>query len=181
MGAGSPDLRAGETYEVIVTTAGGLWRYRLGDRVAVDGFVERTPSLRFLGRAGAVVDICGEKLSEAFVGSVIRCVTAASAPPVRFAMLAQEEDAGGRHYTLYLEGGCTPGLATRLDAGLCANPHYAWCRELGQLRIPEVFSIGSDAYARYAAAEVARGRRLGEIKPIALSPRSDWSRHFSPR
>jgi hypothetical protein len=56
------ELRPGAIYRVIVTTGGGLWRYRLGDLVEVDGFVGRTPSLRFLGRGGNVSDLCGEKL-----------------------------------------------------------------------------------------------------------------------
>ena len=56
-------LRKGNEYEVVVTTSGGLWRYRLGDRVLVDGFVQKTPSLRFLGRPGNVSDLFGEKAS----------------------------------------------------------------------------------------------------------------------
>src|SRR6185369_1456475 len=55
------ELRHGETYSVIVTTAGGLWRYRLGDLVEVDGLAAATPSLRFLGRGTSVTDLCGEK------------------------------------------------------------------------------------------------------------------------
>src|SRR5262249_29613534 len=44
------ELDEGGEYTPLVTTAGGLYRYRLGDRVRVDGFVERTPSLTFVGR-----------------------------------------------------------------------------------------------------------------------------------
>src|SRR5262249_30868109 len=47
-------LRDDEEYEVVVTTGSGLWRYRLGDRVRVTGWVEKTPSLKFLGRSGNV-------------------------------------------------------------------------------------------------------------------------------
>ena len=65
------ELRAGQTYEVIVTTAGGLWRYRLRDSVRVTGFIGQTPALQFLGRNGNVSDLFGEKLSEAFVTQAI--------------------------------------------------------------------------------------------------------------
>lgn len=58
------EVRANQTYEVIITTAGGLWRYRMGDTVQVTGFLGQTPSLRFLGRSGNVSDLFGEKLSE---------------------------------------------------------------------------------------------------------------------
>ncbi|HWB58830.1 MAG TPA: GH3 auxin-responsive promoter family protein, partial [Chthoniobacteraceae bacterium] len=42
------ELQAGGIYEVVVTTGGGLWRYRLGDQVEVTHFIGKTPSLRFL-------------------------------------------------------------------------------------------------------------------------------------
>src|SRR5262249_22971697 len=44
-------LREGNCYDVAVTTSGGLWRYRLRDRMQVAGFLERTPSVRFLGKS----------------------------------------------------------------------------------------------------------------------------------
>ena len=60
-----------ESSAVIVTTGGGLWRYRLGDLVEVDGFVAATPSLRFIGRGASVSALCGEKLNETFVTRAI--------------------------------------------------------------------------------------------------------------
>jgi hypothetical protein len=57
------DLRVGSTYEVLLTTAGGLFRYRSGDRIRVtanDGI----PRFRFVGRTGAISDLVGEKLHE---------------------------------------------------------------------------------------------------------------------
>ena len=44
-------LREGEEYEVVVTTAGGLWRYRLGDRVRV----------AWLGGENAFIEISGSR------------------------------------------------------------------------------------------------------------------------
>ena len=159
------DLQIGGEYRPIVTTAGGLYRCRLGDRVRCDGLVGRTPSLRFLGRADAVVDRFGEKLNEHFVGAAIRRVLADSGVAADFAMLAP---AGGR-YALHLCAAAPPSLAGALDAALCTNPHYAHCRALGQLGPVRVVRVGPDAYEKYAAAQVAAGRRLGDIKATALS------------
>jgi hypothetical protein len=169
------DLRRGEAYEVIVTTGGGLWRYCLGDRVEVTGFVERTPALTFLGRTGNVSDRCGEKLAEAFVARVLATLF----PSARFAMLAPEYNESLCAYGVFLEEvdeARSDGQA--VDAALNANPHYALCRRLGQLGPPRVIRV-RDAYARFAAAEVARGMRLGDIKPVALSQRTDWAKHFA--
>lgn len=169
-------LRLGQNYEVIVTTGGGLWRYRLGDRVEVTGFVARTPSLRFIGRAGNVSDLCGEKLSEAFVASVL----AALCPRATFALLAPESDAPLPRYALFVEGDAGPAAdRDQLDAALRANPHYALCRRLGQLDAPRIVCLPGDAYLRYARAETARGLRLGDIKPQALSTRTDWAVQFA--
>lgn len=168
------ELRPGETYTVIVTTGGGLWRYRLGDLVEVDGRVGRTPSLRFLGRSGNVSDLRGEKLSEAFVTRAIEAACARCGLALRFAMLAPETDAGRCHYTLFIEGPSSPSLAAGLDAELSANPHYALCRELGQLGAPQIFQAATGAYEVYCAIAVTEGRRMGEVKPQCLSTRTDW-------
>ncbi len=72
-------------------------------------------------------------------------------------------------------------LAIKLDHALQANPHYALCRDLQQLKPVEVVLIPNRAYDRFAAAEVAKARRLGDIKPLALSSCADWSKCFADR
>lgn len=172
-------LREGGEYEVVVTTAGGLWRYRLGDRVAVTGWVGRTPSLRFLGRSGNVSDRFGEKLSEAFVAGVLGELFREGPP--RFALLAPDEDAAGCRYTLYIEGVPPSDCVAALDHALCRNPHYAWCRDLGQLLPPRLFLIEGHAFERFVERQAVNGARLGDIKPAALSPLSGWSEVFPGR
>lgn len=103
-------------------TGGGLWRYRLGDLVEVDGFIGATRSLRFLGRGASVSDLCGEKLAETFATRAIAAACAACACTPHFALLAPEHDPAGRWSdTLFAEG----KLPARLDAELRANPHRA--------------------------------------------------------
>ena len=173
------ELRTGESYAVIVTTGGGLWRYRLGDLVEVTGFVAATPSLRFLGRGARVSDLCGEKLAETFVTGAIQRACAACGCGPQLAMLAPEADAdGGWRYTLFLEGETPPELPARLDAELRANPHYALCRDLAQLGPPRCFRVAREAYRIFCAA-AAEGSRLGDIKPQSLSARTDWGTRFS--
>ena len=145
----------------------------------MSGFVERTPSLRFLGKSNNVSDRFGEKLSETFVAESIREITAALPNPPGFAMLAPGEDELGWRYTLYLEGTAPCDLAGPLDKALRRNPHYAWCRDLGQLLAPGVMALAAgDGYKSYVARELKHGRRLGEIKPSALSTRTGWSDWF---
>lgn len=173
------ELQAGESYTVIVTTGGGLWRYRLGDIVQVDGFLAATPSLRFAGRGGGVVDLCGEKLSESFVTRAIISACKACDFTTNFAMLAPEHDGSGRWgYTLFVEGAPHFAFGMRLENELCQNPHYALCRRLGQLDGLRLCKLRGRACEVFFRVGTEKGRSLGNIKPRCLSPQGDWRRHF---
>jgi hypothetical protein len=172
------DLGEGECYDVVVTTSGGLWRYRLYDRVEVTGFVGRTPSLRFLGRSGSVSDRFGEKLSEAFVGETLRSTLATLQRVPCFAMLAPERGEGVWRYLLFADVFVPDEVVSRVEEGLRCNPHYDLCRQLGQLDELASVQVDGDAYAAFVAREMEHGRRLGEIKPVALSARENWSKWF---
>lgn len=168
-------IEPGGVYSVVVTTGGGLYRYRLEDRVEVTGFVGRTPSLRFLGKEGHVSDLRGEKLHESFVAGALERAFRHLGVTARFAMLAPEE----RGYTLYVEAQhVPPELARTVEEELAANPHYRACVALGQLAPARVFLIEKDGFARYLQRCRERGQRLGDVKPLALSPLPGWSSVF---
>lgn len=185
------DLEAGAEYEVLLTTGGGLYRYRLGDRVRVAARLGPTPLLEFVGRSSAVSDLCGEKLHEQFVQQVTERVLAHVGAPISFAMVAPE---WGRPpaYVLFLEAGeCgRPGaamaplhsvdaaLAQALDAELCASPHYAYCRRLGQLGPVRVVRV-REGSRRYLDRCVVLGQRAGDVKPAALHRQTGWVAWFA--
>lgn len=167
-GAGEPvlahELDAGERYAVVVTTSGGLYRYRLGDLVEVTGHHGPLPVLRFVGRVDRVSDLVGEKLSEAFVASALAAAGASG-----FTLLTPE----GRGYVLYADA-AAPGLAERLETELRANFHYDYARRLGQLDAVRLVNVPAGAAGRYAAECVRRGQRLGDVKVPALEVRGGW-------
>jgi hypothetical protein len=171
------ELVDGEEYSLVVTTGGGLYRYRMRDRVRVVGFVERTPSLRFIGKEDRLSDRFGEKLDDGFVARVL---AERLPPPVHFAMLAPDERSTEIGYTLYLQApNAAPGaLERQIDAGLAENPHYRYCRKLGQLGPLRIFMVRSAGHSSYIKHCVARGQRLGDIKPASLSAETGWSRRF---
>lgn len=150
------ELDVGGTYEVVLSTGGGLFRYRLGDLVRVEGRLRATPLLRFVGRADGRSDLAGEKLSPPFVEAAM-----AAAGVCGFALLAPHPDRGG--YVLYAQ---EPRPAA-LDAALCAAHHYRLARELGQLRAVEGRAV-RDGERAWEAARVAAGQRAGAVKPPVL-------------
>jgi hypothetical protein len=170
-------LREGSEYEIAVTTAGGLWRYRLGDRVSATGFMDKTPSLKFLGRGVDVSDRFGEKLSESFVNEALDEIFGHQSP--RFALVAPDEQNGHCGYTLYVEGAAHTDWAENLDQILRRNPHYAYCRDLGQLSRLRLFKVAENGYERFARRQAIHGSRIGDIKPKTLSGAPDWSTVFS--
>jgi hypothetical protein len=179
MVCGPSALQKDHEYSVIMTTAGGLYRYRLDDRIAVDGFLCRTPSIRFVGKCAQVSDRTGEKLSDGFVASVFAKLFQGAETKPSFAMLAPDTDPGGYRYTLYLSADVSNKLSAELDALLSLNPHYAYCRRLSQLNPPRLFRVAEDAHAAYCRRLQRMGKQLGEIKPVGLSPLDDWSHQLS--
>jgi hypothetical protein len=174
------EVNQGDEYGLLLTTGGGLYRYRLGDRVRVDGFVGRTPSLTFVAREDRVADWFGEKLSEGFVAAILDRLFADRRP--RFALVAPERTSLGVAYTLFIDGAHEyPALAERLESALRQNPNYAWCVDLRQLRAARVIGVGDDAPQRYLDACVADGQRLGDVKPATLRAEMGWSDRLALR
>jgi hypothetical protein len=167
------ELTLGEKYEVVVTTSGGLWRYKLRDIVSVTGYAGRTPSLRFLGRTNTS-DLCGEKLVEEFVATCIVQVFGSQ----RFALLAPNLDR--TRYNFFVEGSVPLETLDRFETALRENPHYAHCRDLGQLQPIRCISIAGNAYETFLRVQTANGARVGDIKPTFLSTKSDWETAFAP-
>ncbi len=173
------ELQPQETYEAVVTTAGGLWRYRTNDLVQVTGIWEKTPTLRFIGRSGNVSDLFGEKLAEAFVATAIQETLAECDARVPFVFLAPEEEPAGWGYTLFIQGRLPASAADGLEARLRRNPNYAHCRDLQQLQAVRIFHIADRGYEFFTSRLIAAGMRLGEIKPTALSKMTGWKKFFS--
>ncbi|XP_017290095.1 GH3 domain-containing protein [Kryptolebias marmoratus] len=69
------EVKEGESYELVVTNASGLFRYRIGDVVRVAGFHNRCPIVEFQYRRGQMLNVRGEKVSEAlFLGALKKAV-----------------------------------------------------------------------------------------------------------
>lgn len=159
-------LRWGQRYQVLLTTGGGLYRYRLGDVVEVVGYYGQCPVLRFLGRVGGLSDRCGEKLSPEAV--------AAWLPPSSGPCFVAYE---GDRYVLYCYH--PEGAVERGEQLLLTFHHYRLCRELGQLKPLAGFRIEGDGWAQFYARMAALGRRAGDVKPLPLRLEDNWSQWFT--
>jgi len=159
------ELVPGCDYEVVVTTASGLYRYRTGDAVRCRGVdAPGRPWLQFVGRTGLTSDMVGEKLCESFASGALACLPG-------FAMLVP--DARQRRYVVVREGETSAEELRNLESALCRNPQYAYARALGQLGRLAALQL-PHAWARVERTLVAHGARLGDIKPTALRTEAFW-------
>jgi hypothetical protein len=172
------ELIPGEEYSVILTTGGGLWRYRLGDRIRVIGHADGTPLIEFIGREGGISDLRGEKLNPLFIANVLKDWREAVQWDGAFAMLAPVDEVNPS-YGLFVDGAFRHNRATQiLEQLIDANPHYAYCRQLGQLAHVRIFSIRHDASTSYLRRCESLGQRAGSIKPTCLHQAFGWEDVF---
>ena len=153
-------------YFLVVTTAGGCYRYDLGDRVRVTGRVGRAPLIEFLSRDAHTASMAGEKLTEDQVVLAMRkaCEVAGGDPVVDFVLAARWSELP--YYCLYVESQDVDRLSnapSRLDDALAAvNLEYRARREslrLGPVEIAPVAvgALGSREHNR-------RLRRTGMVE-----------------
>ena len=159
-------IETGRVYSLIISQKGGLYRYRIGDRVRVSHFYGKTPCLEFLGRGGKTSDLVGEKLYEDFVREVLddlglektffKSLVPATIPSEHYILLLDEAEDSVEE------------IGSRLDAALMRSPHYRQARLLGQLaparvlvspKIPEIVTL----------YKMVSGSKWGDIKHDLLA------------
>lgn len=178
------ELEEGKEYSVIITTGGGLYRYRLGDIVKVSGWYNQCPLLEFRGRGQYISDLFGEKLEERFVETVLKEELERLNIELSFSLVAPESDySEAIAYTLFLESSASESeslrvLGSNLEKRLCENFHYSHCRKLGQLLPLRIFLIDDSVSEAYLNGCVSLGQKLGNIKPQLLRKELGWSKRF---
>jgi hypothetical protein len=148
-----------------VATPGGLYRYDLGDRVRVRGFVKSAPMLEPTGRVGIVGDLAGEKLAEAFVG---QCLPAAKGFSL---LLAASRE---RRYRLVLDARhhdepSARILAAKTETALTRHWLYADRRALGYLGPVALLRVSRPGQV-IDRLFLAQGLRADGGKSLALAP-----------
>lgn len=95
------ELEVGNRYSILLTTAGGLYRYRINDIVEVTGRRAQTPLLAFVRKGGEMADITGEKMH------VNHFIAAISEVAGRYGLQVEQfravPDSVASRYEIYLE------------------------------------------------------------------------------
>ncbi|TYI40521.1 hypothetical protein ES332_A02G168700v1 [Gossypium tomentosum] len=93
------NVKAGQCYELVVTTCAGLYRYKVGDVLMVSGFYNNAPQFQFVERKNVILSVDQEKTSET---DLFKAVTEAKAllDPLGFILT---------EYTSYVDTSSAPG------------------------------------------------------------------------
>ena len=145
-------LEESAEYEVIVSTAGGLYRYRLGDLVRCTGHLNQAPRLQFMQKENLVADITGEKLNVEHLEQSLSHCAQRYAVPRDALFVAPDQAKFPPRYRLYLKKAhqsTAATLRTELEALLGENVHYDHSRALGQLAELEVAVLDEETWVQY--------------------------------
>lgn len=137
-------LNVGEAYELVITNGAGLYRYRTGDVVTIKRYYHETPVLNFEYRQQVMLNLVGEKVSEAHTHAAVTELLDTWLPgdQAQLRDYTTVADAGQvpPRYIFYLElmaeevtqrqATTTLGQGARcLDRALGHAGLYAYCRE----------------------------------------------------
>ena len=158
-------LKMGQSYEVIMTTFGGLYRYGTGDQIKVIDFNEGLPCFEFIGRTNQIIDLVGEKVPLQVLQEVTsRCLDSGSGTE-RFWVVAPVSSTPA-YYRIYVSGlRASATLEDEILLRLRENPHFVNAESLGQMARPEIrclpdtFTIQS-----FHSLKSDMGSQLGALK-----------------
>jgi hypothetical protein len=97
------ELQVGQAYEIVVTTYAGFYRYRLGDIIKVAGIYNTSPIVEFICRKGQLLNLTGEKTSEAAVQQALSIALKASNTTIEDYTTTLDLGTTTGHYNFYLE------------------------------------------------------------------------------
>tara|TARA_B110001454_G_scaffold16145_1_gene14585 strand:+ start:68375 stop:69742 length:1368 start_codon:yes stop_codon:yes gene_type:complete len=148
------EMKAGKSGEILVSTKGGLLRYKLGDLVECGYRFKNSPVIKFVRRVGDVSDLVGEKLDSTTLMRIF-----ADYSGVNWILIANCD-----HYVFAADRAINQD---DVENKLKEIFHYALARELGQLK-PAFSVYVEDLSAQINEYYAARKIKFGDIKAKLL-------------
>ncbi|HMS70674.1 MAG TPA: GH3 auxin-responsive promoter family protein [Saprospiraceae bacterium] len=129
-------LVIGSTYEVILTTGGGLYRYNTHDLVVLSTHLDQLPVLQFIGKSNDVSDLLGEKINPQHLYPIFSELISEKDYNIRAMYMHPVKSGNQVIYEVILESDSHSDfsrLSPIIEAHLQKNPYYAQSRGTGQL------------------------------------------------
>jgi hypothetical protein len=174
-----------KSYEMLITTWSGLYRYNLKDVVTVQGFTGKTPNIVFQYKSGDILNIAEEKIPAAVVNDAIREIAfSMGIKTVQVQIFPSETE---RKYFCYLEP--EPGserfdaitLALRLHNYLGENIliYNLLVTQQKLIKIPVIVEMKTGWQCHLYELKTHTGQSSTQVKlPVMIKekPDSNWIR-----
>jgi hypothetical protein len=183
----STDLIEGRNYFIVMTTAGGLYRYNISDLVRCVGYHGRAPMLEFLNKGAHYSSLTGEKISEHQVIAAVEEAQRAARVRVSSYLLAPIWD-DPPYYALLVEEGDLAGagksetLANAVERELRRqNVEYVCKRDSLRLGPVRILAIPNGSWAEFQRRRLVRsGGTVEQYKQPHLVPDLNIAETFRP-
>ena len=171
------ELIEGRNYFIVLTTAGGLYRYNISDLVRCVGFHGTTPLVEFLNKGAHYSSLTGEKLSEHQVIAAVQAAQPIAGVPLKSYLLLPSW-ADPPQYALLVEEDDLPGadaverLAAAVEQELCRqNQEYANRRDTRRLGPVQILAIPRGSWSEFQKQRLAKsGGTVEQYKQPHLIP-----------
>lgn len=171
---GVEGLVEGREYEIRITTCGGLWRYAMRDVIRVVGRHARAPLVEFVRKAGSILSITGEKVTEPHVLAAAAAAARATGTRIAAAGATLETGEPPRYVALVEPEGPAPdpaAFARAFDEALrAANVEYAGKRADGRLGAASARVVPGGSWDALRRAQLAAGAPEAQVKVPVLFP-----------
>jgi len=173
------ELKEGESYYILFTTAGGLYRYNINDIVKVVGWHNQTPLLEFQHKGGNISSFTGEKLTESQVTQAVQSAAVDCSFRIRFFSVIPQFRPEP-HYQLWFEPEieCTTSQIEELNRSFdrhlrLNNIEYEAKRDSNRLANTSVGVLQSGTYEELRKHLVSNGVPDAQVKISHLNPKED--------
>ncbi len=174
------ELVEGRRYFIVLTTAGGLYRYNISDLVRCVGYHGTAPLIEFLNKGAHYSSLTGEKLSEHQVITAVEAAQRSLGMHVKSYLLAPTWDEPP-FYSLLIEQGDLAGssAAERLAAAVESelrrqNVEYVSKRDSLRLGPVRIFRVPDGSWAEFQRRRLVRsGGTVEQYKQPHLVPDLD--------
>jgi hypothetical protein len=179
------ELVEGRNYFVVLTTAGGLYRYNISDLVRCVGYHGSAPLIEFLNKGAHYSSLTGEKLSEHQVVAAVQNAQRATGCALGSYLLLPSWGDPPHYWLLVEEGDIVPldvpsRLAEAVELELRRqNLEYANRRDTRRLDPVRVLPVERGSWVEYQKRRLAQsGGTVEQYKQPHLIPELDQIKNF---
>lgn len=161
------DIVIGESYELVITTFSGLYRYKTGDIIKILSFEGESPVFQIEGRRNRLLNIAGEKLTEQIVRDAVKIFEERSNIHIWDFAAGIKDDETPFGYALFIETDSRIEDGSNLfDSILCEiSFDYKDVRMLGMISLPSVYFLGKGEISRVF---IQQKEGMAHNKPITF-------------